>query len=68
MSGEHTFIDTNILVYAHDSDAGITHRSAKKRNVELWNAPYSPALSTQVLQELYVILSKRVSPPVTVVK
>jgi predicted nucleic acid-binding protein len=59
MSHKHLFIDTNVLVYAHDLDAGSLHVKARGFIEEAWNAPYPPAISTQVLQELYVSLSKK---------
>jgi predicted nucleic acid-binding protein len=53
------FVDTNILVYAHDLDAGEKHERAKRRVAELWSRPTPPALSVQVLQELFVSLQRR---------
>ena len=65
MKGEHKFIDTNILVYAHDTSAGRKYDEAKDLVRELWNGPYPPAVSTQVLQELYVNLTrKKIAPEV----
>lgn len=32
------FVDTNILVYAHDVSAGDKHERAKKLIVELWHS------------------------------
>lgn len=55
----HVFIDTNILVYAHDADAGAKHKAALKLVASLWDLPYPPAISSQVLQELYVTLLKK---------
>lgn len=57
-----TFVDTNILVYAHDLDAGIKHEIAEKVVSRLWESK-SGVLSTQVLQELYVTLTKRIPQP-----
>jgi predicted nucleic acid-binding protein len=45
-----TFVDYNILIYAHDADAGIRQRRASEELAELWAAGAGP-LSTQVLQE-----------------
>lgn len=53
------FIDTNILVYAHDKDAGRKHEAAKKLVTELWQQDQWPCLSVQVLQELYVNLQRK---------
>lgn len=63
MSAEHVFVDTNILVYAHDSDAGQKHEKAKSLVKSLWSNLYPPAISTQVLCELYVSLQKKGAPP-----
>ena len=48
-----TFVDTNVLIYAHDIDAKSKHEAAKSVLRELW-VERSGALSTQVLQEFYV--------------
>lgn len=47
------FVDTNVLVYAHDASAGRKHQIARALIEELWTNR-SGVLSTQVLQELYV--------------
>ena len=31
------FVDTNILIYAHDRDAGVKHDQAKRILTGLWN-------------------------------
>jgi predicted nucleic acid-binding protein len=56
------FVDTNILVYAHDVDAGDKHRTAKERVSALWQRSMPPAISVQVLQELFNTLIKRDVP------
>ena len=53
------FVDTNILVYAHDSAAGIKHALAKSLVTELWQSR-TAVISTQVLQEFYVTVRKKV--------
>lgn len=53
------FVDTNILVYAHDSDAGDKHRTAKDLVTSLWKADRWPSISVQVLQEFYVNLQRK---------
>ncbi len=58
------FIDTNILVYAHDLDAGIKHETANKTVSDLWEKK-SAVISTQVLQEFYVTLSKKIPKPLS---
>jgi predicted nucleic acid-binding protein len=59
MSVEHVFVDTNILVYAHDADAAEKHQAAVEKVAGLWDRPYPPAISGQVLEELYVTLVKK---------
>jgi predicted nucleic acid-binding protein len=56
------FVDTNVLVYAHDSSAGIKHERAKALLEELWR-DRSGVLSTQVLQELAVNLRRKAKHP-----
>lgn len=59
---DRTFVDTNILVYAHDIDAGNRHESAKRAITELWENR-SGVLSTQVIQEFYVTLTRKIPTP-----
>ena len=59
MSGKGIFVDTNILVYAHDVDAGDKHLRARELVLKLWDEDHPPSISIQVLQELYVTLRKR---------
>jgi predicted nucleic acid-binding protein len=56
------FVDTNILMYAHDTSAGEKHERAKALVEELWR-DRTGAVSTQVLQELSVNLRKKVRRP-----
>jgi predicted nucleic acid-binding protein len=63
MSDEQVFVDTNILVYAHDKDAGDKYLMAKEKVESLWSRPILPSISVQVLQEFYVnLIRKRVKP------
>ncbi len=57
MSGS-VFVDTTVLVYAHDLDAGMKHTRAKKLLSELWATKPLPWISVQVLQELFVTLRR----------
>jgi predicted nucleic acid-binding protein len=59
------FVDTNILVYAHDRSAGIKHRRALALIEQLWDSGRG-VLSTQVLQELCINLRRKVSHPLPV--
>jgi predicted nucleic acid-binding protein len=56
------FVDTNILMYAHDTSAGEKHERAKALVEELWRDRRG-VVSTQVLQELTVNLRKKVRRP-----
>lgn len=56
------FVDTNILMYAHDSSAGAKHERAKLIVEELWRGR-TGVVSTQVLQELAVNLRRKAGRP-----
>ena len=56
------FVDTSVLVYAHDRTAGTKHHRALQLVEELWNSGKG-VVSTQVPQELCVNLRKKVDPP-----
>lgn len=58
------FVDTNILVYAYDSGAGIKHEKAREQLETLWRER-SGVLSTQVLQEFYVNVRRKARNPVS---
>ena len=59
------FVDTNILVYAHDLSAGMKHDHAHKLIEQLWNSGQG-VLSTQVLQELCINLRRKARRPLSV--
>jgi predicted nucleic acid-binding protein len=61
MNGK-TFVDTNVLIYAHDVDAKEKHAVAREALYELW-ANRTGFLSTQVLQEFYVNVTRKLSKP-----
>ena len=50
------FIDSNILIYAQDVDAGDRHLHAVELIRDLWKSRKLPAISVQVLQETHVNL------------
>jgi predicted nucleic acid-binding protein len=56
------FVDTNILIYAHDRSTGIKHEHARQLIEHLWTTGQG-VLSTQVLQELCVNLRRKGSHP-----
>jgi predicted nucleic acid-binding protein len=63
-TSDKTFVDTNILIYAHDLDAGRKHEIAKDLLRTLWTNR-SGCLSTQVLQEFYVNATRKIRKPLT---
>ncbi len=62
---DKVFLDTNILVYAHEPGTGIKHERASALIEELWDSG-GGVLSTQVLQELCVNLRRKTAKPWTV--
>ena len=61
---ELRFVDTNILLYGHDRDAGSKHDRAKQLLINLWNEG-NGCLSTQVLQEFFVNVTKKIPQPIS---
>jgi predicted nucleic acid-binding protein len=57
------FVDTNILIYAYDRDAGEKHRLASDLIRRLW-IEGNGVLSTQVLQEFYVNTTAKIPKPI----
>lgn len=58
------FVDSNILIYAHNADAGVKHRTAAAVLRELWESR-NGCLSTQVLQEFYVNVTRKIRQPLS---
>jgi len=58
------FVDTNILIYAHDLDAGAKHEKAAASLENLWEEE-TGVLSTQVLQEFYVTVTRKIASPLS---
>lgn len=58
------FVDTNLLIYAHDVDSAAKHETAKYILQELWNER-TGALSIQVLQEFYVNVTRKIAKPLS---
>ena len=58
------FVDTNILLYAHDSAAGRKRDDAAVLLAELWRDRRG-ALSVQVLQEFFVNVTRKIPKPLT---
>ena len=59
---DRTFVDTNVLIYAHDVDAKAKHEVAKGVLRELWRQR-TGVLSMQVLQEFYVNVTQKIATP-----
>ncbi len=62
---DRCFVDTNILVYAHDRSGGEKHLRAQTLIAELWRTG-AGVLSTQVLQEFCVNLRRKTAKPPSV--
>ena len=65
MAGEDsTFIDTNVLIYAHDRSEAAKQPIATALLASLWESG-TGVLSTQVLQEFYAVATRKLTPPMT---
>ncbi len=62
-----TFLDTNIVVYAHDRSSGKKHKIAKEIVKKLWQKRMG-VLSTQVLQEFFYIITMKIEDPLELSK
>jgi predicted nucleic acid-binding protein len=58
------FIDTNVLIYAHDTSAGPKHDRARALVTQLWEER-AGGVSIQVLQEFYVNVTRKVARPMS---
>lgn len=56
------FVDSNVLIYAHDSLAGPKQERAAGVLLDLWRHG-TGLLSTQVLQEFYVVVTQKIRTP-----
>jgi predicted nucleic acid-binding protein len=65
MRGDKVFVDTNVLVYAYDKTAGEKHRISLNIMKELWSSGLG-TISTQILQEFFVTLTKKISAPIEI--
>ena len=61
---DKTFIDTNVLIYAHDIDAKAKYEIAKAVLRDLWRER-TGILSMQVLQEFYVNVTRKMPTPLS---
>jgi predicted nucleic acid-binding protein len=63
MTDGKVFLDANILVYAHDVSAGSKYAIAREVVTRLWEQGCG-VLSTQVLQEFYLIVTQKLPRPI----
>jgi predicted nucleic acid-binding protein len=61
---EKVFVDTNVLIYAHDQDARKKQPRAAEWLRKLWNSGMG-RLSTQVLGEFYVTVTRKLGKPLS---
>ena len=61
---ELTFVDTNVLVYAHDRSETRKQPLAQALLEGLW-ASRTGTVSTQILSEFYVVATRRFDPPMS---
>jgi predicted nucleic acid-binding protein len=59
---DRTFVDTNVLVYAHDTNVPKKQQAAQNALDDLWDAR-TGVLSPQVLQEFYVTVTRKIAAP-----
>lgn len=62
MPEDRAFLDTNILIYAHDISAGKKYEQAQKIVMDLWQSGLG-VLSVQVLQEFFVSVTSKIPKP-----
>jgi predicted nucleic acid-binding protein len=60
----NVFVDSNVLIYAHDASAGQKRKTAAAQIKALWQ-DQSGRLSTQVLQEFYVTVTQKLAKPLS---
>lgn len=56
------FVDTNVFIYAYDRSAAAKHELAGEIITGLWNSG-NGATSTQVLQEFFVNVTRKIPQP-----
>lgn len=67
MSDERCFVDTNVLIYAYDNQAGTKQRRAQQRLSALWDSG-AGVLSVQVLQEFFNNATRKLRDPLALAK
>ena len=61
---DKVFVDSNVLIYAHDLDAQNRHEMAVEVIRRLWQTK-TAIISTQVLQEFYVNITRKIPQPLS---
>jgi len=59
-----SFVDTNVLIYAYDIDSKEKHEIAAATMKQLWETQ-TGIISTQVLQEFYVNITRKIVNPLS---
>jgi len=62
---DKVFLDTNIIVYAHDRSSGEKNVIAKEIIDYLWESKKG-VISVQVLQEFYVCVTRKIVKPILI--
>jgi predicted nucleic acid-binding protein len=65
MRGDRVFLDTNIIVYAYDISDKEKHDKAVELLETIWESG-AGVISTQVLQEFFVTVTKKIASPLGV--
>lgn len=65
MRGDRVFIDTNIIVYSYTASADKKHIIAMELMKDLWKSGIG-VLSTQVLQEFFAVVTKKIPKPLDI--
>jgi predicted nucleic acid-binding protein len=63
-TSDKAFVDSNVLIYAHDVDAGRKREVAKGLLRDLWLAR-TGVLGVQVLHEFYVNVTRKIRTPLS---
>jgi len=65
MKVDKVFLDTNLLLYGYDAGSPVKHAVAVRLLKDLWKSG-NGILSTQVLQEFFVNVTKKIPKPLSV--
>jgi predicted nucleic acid-binding protein len=67
MNAERCFVDSNVLIYAYDNQAGEKQHQAQERLTALWSTG-NGVLSVQVLQEFFNNATRKLVDPIGIAK